>query len=285
MEKITFSVGYVWDFSKEQVAHNRGLALTVLAIASLTVIAHLYKRIYSSDSLLFNRNGIPLTPEEVNDLTGVSQIYSPTELANRLLAYINDPSSEIPEGQLKKISLKKDIDLPIFPHPSTPPLSLEDERATMIQSWAMSLQPLFALLNDSPISWKQILQPIQASPRLASTLLFNCLAPFAAQSIWGGVKDFLPASILEIGHLYLEHKGKVAIASLGLIAWAYYKMNQEKGILTNLTENFALCQYPHRGLDLVSSYKSGITELLRTIGMTTQIHTSYLCWIHRRSTC
>lgn len=73
-------------------------------------------------------------------------------------------------------------------------------------------------------------------------------------------------TVYEKGNQYLEHKVKIAFACLTAIAALYYIMRQEKGILTNLTENWIALHGAHKGLDFIPSYEQGIHDIFSTVG-------------------
>ncbi len=280
----------IYGFCRKQVEENRRLILVTFVVsAAFAAVALAYRRLQAPQVIPFNRwdvslglsSQIGLTEDEASHLAETSQKYAPLEFARRLYAYMfqhqkNASSPENPRTceqwlqwmcSSSRQAIVEKIQ-PILPsYLERHPMAQEDEKAHVIQTWAMSLQPLFAFFKD-PLPWKELLQPIQSSPRLAYTILFYCLAPYAAKAIWEGAHDFLPSFILEAGARYLEHKGKIALAGLGLIVWLYYRMNQEKGMITNLTENYASSRKPHKALDRIPSYREGIDQLLRAIGQT-----------------
>ncbi|MGD0664262.1 MAG: hypothetical protein ABSA17_00840 [Rhabdochlamydiaceae bacterium] len=284
---INSSLSWACNAVKNQINENQRLSMvTAVAVSALAVVALAYQRLKQPSVVPFNQMSVSLglsrqaalTAEEAQDLKKASESYSPKEFTRRLYAYLlqnqtNAPEAgnpQSPQEWLKWLcSNEPPVDKAheILPsYKDTTPLTLEDEKAVAIQSWAMSLQPLFALIKDNAIPWKELLQPIQSSPRLAYTILFNCLAPLAFQSILEGVHDFLPSPLQKAGDLYVEHKGKIALAFVALIIVLYYRMNQERGIITNHTENYASSHKAHRGLDLVPSFRAGIDKLLRSIG-------------------
>ncbi|MBS0615782.1 MAG: ATP-dependent Clp protease ATP-binding subunit [Verrucomicrobia bacterium] len=239
-----------------------------------------------------------LTEEEIQKLGETSQKQSPQELAQRAFAYVHQHPQNTPPKEPKTdadwmhwiASEKKFQDAhKILPSYRNVLEVLEDEKASFIQGWTSWLEPVFALIYPhSPNSWgdflsplKSVLSPIQNSPRLAYTFLFNFFAPFATFLVWEGIYDYLPESIREVGEKYIEHKGKIAFVSFALLVLLYYKMKQERGILVNLTENFAQLHKSHQALDLIPSYAKGIEQLFQTIGTTLpgQSHSNIL-WFH-----
>lgn len=242
-----------------------------------------YRRIYADSALPFenwkNLVGLKVSkPLSADELKGGASL-PPQEFVERCFASLRQTViAPLPKDKEKWSEVEwfdflcnpnSDLgdvhdNLPSFQE--SPPLTIEDESAARIQSWAMSLQPFFALIRERTTPWKEVHIPIQTSPRLAFTILFNCLAPIAAKWMWDGAYDFLPASIQHTGQLVYTHKRKVAITCLGLILWLYYRMNQESGILTNVTENFARMHKTHRAIDRVNAYHKPIRELLRCVG-------------------
>lgn len=266
--KESLSIAYAAG-SRRIVEHQR---LAAVIVSTLATVAFIYQRLNRPDVLPFDRwtaslgifSQAGLT--RVDDLQSEKATYSPAEFVRRSVRSL-------------KADGKAGAILP--PNQQSLPLSLEDENAAFIQRWSMSLRPVFAFIQDNSLPWKNLLQPLQSSPRLAYTILFDCLAPFAAKAIWEGVKDSLPTSLQEMEKLSIDHKGKIAVGALVLIAWIYHRMNQEKGIITHLTENYASFRKMHRGLDLVPSVRRGIDHLLRTMGTTKAgEHNSNIVWFY-----
>ncbi len=266
------------------VSYGCKIIAAVVATGAVAAAIFSYRRIYADSALPFEnwknlvglRTPKPLTGEELKD----GALLPPQEFVERCFAALRQTAiGPIPVCRdnwkardwydyLRNPSVGiVDVNdyLPTFQESA--PLTIEDENAARIQSWAMSLQPLFALIKDRTTPWRDINLPIQTSPRLAFTILFNCLAPIAAKWMWDGIYDFLPASVQQTGKLIYNHKGKVALTGFGLILWLYYRMNQESGILTNMTENFAKMHKTHRGIDLVPAYHRPIKAVLRCIGI------------------
>ncbi len=264
--------------SYEKAAHHLQENKKIILITTLacSALLYTYRRCTSMTRLPFDRWSVvlglsketSLTSEEARDLTGTIGKYSPLEMTRRLHAYVHssDNPQEWPGFVRSKQLPLSGIDTIYASHQGLH-LTLEEQKAAQIQSWAMSLQPLFAFLQD-PLPWQGLLEPIQSSPRIAYTILFNCIAPLVAPSIWEGVQSYLPASVQGLGNIFQEHKGKVALLSLGITVWLFYRMKQERGIITNLTENYATSHKAHRGFDLIPSYRKGIDEVLKTIGST-----------------
>lgn len=244
---------------------NRLYACLALAVsAALAGVGLIYRRLNHPDAIPFNstlvtlglRSQPPLTDDEHRNLSETIKHYSALETARRLTAYMQNRKLNDSIEKTKEI-------LPTY-QPRLP-TTLEDQRAYAVQSWAGALHPFFALLQSTGEVWNTVLYPIQSSPRLAYTILFNFAAPFVAQTVWNELCHFIPPSIREIGSLILDHKGKWILAAAACLAWLYYQMRQEKGIITDLTANYASMHKQSRGFDLIPSYKKGLEKLLQTI--------------------
>jgi len=258
---------WVYESCKKPLLENkRGVVITVAAAGAIAAAAFVYKRLYP----------VKLTDSEKIDLADSCQKYSPRAFASRLWAslsgndVVEDPNT--PEEWFKWIGHASEEDLREKMKKVTASyregsrLLLEDEKAYAIQTWVLSIQPLLTLIKESPTRLHELLVPIQSSPRLAYTILFNCMAPFAAKAIWQGIYEYLPATVRETGNTFMQHnKGKIALFSFGALVWLYQRMRLEKGIITNLTENCATFHAPHKGLDHVESYKSGIDNLFQVM--------------------
>jgi DNA polymerase III delta prime subunit len=290
-------IPFCWISSGEAIRQpslTRGAFLVTLAVAAIfawssqrTSVALLSRWTFFSKP--------SLTEDEIKDLAATSKKYSPREFAERLYTYIEQNPSKNPQNSqpelewLEKLNsntdFKSDACL-IYPsYQEKNLLNLEDEKAAVLQTWATQLQPLVALLREGPILWESLLDSIQSSPRLAYTILFNCLAPITARAVWNAAHDFSPHSFQEIEAGYWEHKGKIALLCLGIIVWLYYKMSQEKGIITNVTENFALFNRAHMGLDLIPSYKACLGKLLRSIALSSPGQSSSsVIWYYNEKT-
>lgn len=274
-----------------------------VSLAATAIFVAIYRQLHRPDVIPFNRWTVSLgltenklDDSEIKNLEEISNILSPLELTRRIFAYTQSCSEWKPsqcrsyEDNIYWISSASWNELSqaasrILPSYRNAPQTLEDEKASFIQTWAIGLQPFFALINDNAPSWKEWLSPIQDSPRLAYTILFNCFAPFAASMVWEGIYDYLPSSIQEIGSKYVEHKGTIALLCFGLLALLYYKMRQEKGILVNLTDNFAHFHKTHQALDFIPSYQAGIQTLLKKVQTTNPgDQGSNILWYYPRNT-
>ena len=263
---------------------NKGVVATTTV--ALLAIGYVYRKITAPANLPFNRWSVtlglftetPLTVDETQDLQATATKYSPAEMTRRLYEHVQrslskekpQKKAETPEewiGVACTNQPPQDEADKIHAHHPGLHLTIEEQQAAQIQSWAMSLQPLFAFVR-TPLPWQELLEPIQSSPRIAYTLIFHCIAPLIAPSIWEGVQSYLPERLQEMGNLFQEHKGKVALLSLGISLWLFYRMKEERGIITNLTENYATSHKAHRGYDFIASYRKGIDKVLRTIGST-----------------
>lgn len=272
------------------IEKNRYLSIALAVAAAFIAISKIYRQLHHPDTIPFDHWTVSLglstqtalTDQEVQNLSTACETLTPIEFARRLQAYAHkkqncplEPVKELTsfEQHLVQICALKYEEILKQSHSILPsfrerfPLTLEDEKASVVQTWAMTLQPVFAVIRDDQPSWKTLLQPILSSPRLVYTILFNCIAPFIAQMMWEDINDFLPYPIQGLGSYYVEHKGKIALACLGVLAVLYYQMRKEKGVMANLTENFALSRKVHKNLDLIPSYSKGIDQVLRTIGM------------------
>lgn len=256
---------------------QRQFAFVVLVAATaLSAVAMIYRKLYQSGRLPFERWAVSLgisqqpglTEDETKDLHKAARRYTPIEFVRRACS---TESLKLQDLQEAKSILSSTHDRNF--------LTIEDEKAETILSWTMNLKPLFAVLYDTPLSWGGILQLIQSSPRLAYTILFNCMAPLVAQSVWENMSEFLPESLQLIGEL---HRKKIALVYLGLLVFLYYPMKQEKGILTNLTENFSRLHCVHKGLDLLPGYKESLKALLQCIGLTsTKDSGAHILWCYK----
>ncbi|MBP7074445.1 MAG: ATP-dependent Clp protease ATP-binding subunit [Rhabdochlamydiaceae bacterium] len=258
---------WVYESCKKPLLENkRGIVITLAAVGAIAAVAFVYKRLYP----------VKLTDAEKRDLADSCQKYSPQVFANRLQASlsVNDviENPKTPEewfkwiGNASYVELRAMMDKVTASYREGSRLLLEDEKAYAIQTWVLSIQPLLTLIKESPTRLHELLVPIQSSPRLAYTILFNCMAPFAAKAIWQGIYEYLPVTVREAGSTFMEHnKGKIALFSFGALVWLYRRMRLEKGIISNLTENCATFHAPHKGLDRVESYKKGIDQLFQVM--------------------
>jgi len=277
--------GLTYDGGRQWVEENQRLSFTlVAATVAFAALGLLYRRLHQPDILPFDRWHVSLgltsrkelTSEEAKILESrnwkpLVDRYSPTELASRLFAYLQredaskNPKTQVAVKDSPALSKYTYFTLPSYRENSL--LFLEEEKALNLQSWATTLQQWVTLLGLQTATFKEnIFQAIQSSPHLGFTILFNFAAPYAAQQIWVGIKKALPLTVYEKGNQYPEHKGKIAFACLTAIAALYYIMRQEKGILTNLTENWVSLHGAHKGLDFIPSYQQGIHEIFCSVG-------------------
>lgn len=272
-----------YEAAKQKFIENQKFAkIGLVVVSAFAAASFIYRRLNQPSVLPFDRwdvslglqKQVGLTENEAKDLPAATKNYTPTELVRRAF--------ESKAQLLKSVGISEPI------HPTFReglPLSLEDEKAVKVQSWAMSLLPFFSLFNPNSIPWYDLLRPIQASPRLAYTIGFNCLAPFATQAIWSSIRDFLPSSLQEAGTIYLDHKGKIALASFTALLYLFYRMRQERGILTNLTENLMAFHKAHRQLDQMASYRDPLMTLLQTIRMSKPGEpNANIVWYYSRNT-
>ncbi len=274
---------FCYEAVKTKIVENQKLAkVGLVVVCALAAVAFVYRRLTQPNILPFDRWDVSLglrkqtglTQAETQDLLAASKNYPPIELVRRAFQNKDTLLASVGDSLLIHPPFREGL-----------PLSLEDEKAVKVQSWAMSLLPFFSLFNANSIPWYDLLRPIQASPRLAYTIGFNCLAPFATQAIWKSVRDFLPSSLQEIGTVYLQQKGKFALASFIALLYLFYRMREERGILTNLTENFMTFHKAHRGLDHVPSYQSALKTVLQTIGMSQPGEANAnILWYYSRNT-
>lgn len=295
-----------FQFGKEWSKNNKGSFLIILATSGAFVaIAWIYRRLQQPDILPFDQwyislgffNRRPLNSQDLqkinnNELKALCDRDSPAELTSRLLASIQHHPKNFTDDKIrayldekKPLSEKAFHILPSYQESSL--LFLEEEKALAMQSWATRLQQWLALMGlHTTKLGENLLETIQSYPHLSYTILFNFAAPYAAQKIWEGIrenwkKDYLPSSLYESVNEYLQHKGKIAVGCFCLITALYYIMRQEKGILTNLTENWATFHGAHRGLDLIKSNEIGIHEIFCTVGKTAPgAHGSNIIWYY-----
>ncbi len=268
-----------WNYVKE---NRRAVGVVVAAALGLSLIGLIFRKLNQPDVLPFDRWSVKLgltsrsslTMDEFREKEKLLDRYSPEELASRTYQYIEG----LPRDHI--LSSTRHI-LPSYQESSF--LFLEDQRALAIQTWIPGLQQLTAFLGWNTMNLSDnVLQAIQASPRLFFTILFNVSTPFLAQKFWEQVNDFLPTSVQDAGKAYLEHKGKIALAGLVLIGFLFYRMQRERGVLTNLTENWGSLRVPHRGLDFIPSYQRGIHDVLFAIGNSAPGQTgSNILWYYR----
>ncbi len=264
---------FTWVYQscrKPLLENKRGVLITAIAGTAIAGAIYSYKRLFP----------LKLTDAEKRDLADSCQKYSPQVFVDRLSASLtrNDDAGNpnTPEEWFKWIGSASDEQLLDKTKKVAPTyrerikLSIEDERAHTVQTWAINLEPVFAFIRESSSGWKGLLGPIQMSPRLAYTILFNGMAPFAARAIWNGLSKRLPQRLQEIGNQCEQHQGKIALTALTTMGLLYWKMRNEKGFITNLTENFTRFRLPHKGLDQINSYAEGIKEIQNVI------HTSRL---------
>jgi hypothetical protein len=277
--RLPYETGRTW------VEENQRLTFSLLgAIAAFSALALLYRRLHQPDILPFDRWHVSLgltarkelTSEEIKifeskNWKSLVDRYPPTELASRLFAYLQtknslkNPKTQTAAPTSPLLSKHAYFTLPSYRESSL--LFLEEEKALTLQTWATSLQQWVTLLGLQTAMFKEnIFQAIQSSPHLGFTILFNFAAPYAAQQILVGIQKALPLTVYEKGNQILEHKGKIAFACLTAIAALYYIMRQEKGILTNLTENWIALHGAHKGLDFITSYQKGIHEIFNSVG-------------------
>lgn len=197
-----------------------------------------------------------LSKDEVSRFGEVVNQYPPEELARRCFARQKMSDDWFTKDELENVHT-------ILPtYQENRPRTIEDENAAKIQSLVINLQPVFAFIRDVTVSWRDILQPIQTYPRFTFTILFNCLAPYVFGWLVDGLSDFIPSSFLAAGR---AHRGKMALASLGMTVWLYYKMHREKGNIVNITDNFTTSEKNTRGIDLIPSYQKCLKEVLLPI--------------------
>lgn len=303
MINSTYPLQWASDTFRHPIASKNFTRLALITTFACSVIVLLYKKLKASSDLPWQKWAVTLglssQPElKYLDFQEAIKAYSPLDFICRLNATLSKTDKtklcdnpRTPNEWFKWISLAKQDELKSQAHTILPsskegfPLTLESEKVANIQTWAFSLQPLFAFIQEHSQSWKDLLQPIQSTPRLAYTLLFQCLAPFAAQIIWTEVQKTLPTFAEKIEERYVKHTRLIALACLGFILLLYARMMQEKGMLTNLTNNFASSYKVHKGYDLIPSYKESLLRLLRTIGSTTpgQSHANIL-WFYNTDT-
>ena len=244
-------------------ASRCNLIVTTVAIGAIYGVYSLYQRLLAN-SMPFDSwtdmikwtTAPPLSKDEVSHVATLVDKYPPEELVRRCFARQKMSDDWFTEEEMHKVHT-------ILPtYQENRPRTIEDENAAKIQSLVIHMQPVFAFIRNVTISWRDVLPPLQTSPRFAFTILFNCMAPYVFSWLWEGISDFLPAPILTTGR---EHKGKIALASLGMIVWLYYKMDREKGNIVNLTDNFATSEKNTRGIDLIPSYQKCLKEVLLPI--------------------
>ena len=244
-------------------ASRCNLIVTTVALGALYAANTLYQHLMAG-ALPFDRwtdilkwtTTPALTKEEVNNFAQLVDKYPPSELIRRCFARQRISDEWFTEEE------KQNVHKILPTYQENRPRTKEDENAAKIQSLVINLQPAFAFIRDVTTSWKDVLQPIQSSPRFAYTILFHCLAPYVFRWMWEGLSEMLPNSILTTTQ---SHKGKIALASVGVIVWLYYRMDREKGNITNLTENFATSEKNTRGIDLIPSYQKCLQEVLLPI--------------------
>jgi hypothetical protein len=255
---------FTWVYQscrKPLLENKRGVLITAIAGAAIAGAIFGYKRLFP----------VKLIEAEKRDLADSCQKYSPQVFVDCLSASLsrNDAieNPNTPEEWFKWIGSASDEQLLDKAKKVAPTyrerirLSLEDARAHAVQTLAINLEPIFAFIRESSRSWHSLLEPIQSSPRLAYTILFNGMAPFAAKAIWNGISNRLPQRLQEIGNHYEVHQGKIAMISMIGMGILYWKMRNEKGFITNLTENFARFRAPHKGFDQIESYAKGIQDI------------------------
>lgn len=287
------AVTSITELGKNWVYENIRL-LSCIGACALVALAKLYNCLTHAERLPFDNWKIslgisrrhPFTLEELRqfNLAELAKKYSPIDLTQKLYVYIESHtcSSSIPNPQspnewlnwmttharncAKIQSFARNI---LWGYEESPSRPEEEEKAIFVQNWITTLQSWALILGIESSSFsKSIFQTIQSSPRLAGSILFNFVAPLTAPVVWETIKESMPEYVKAVGDFYIEHSGKIALLILGCVALLYYKMRQEKGVLTNLTQQWQDLRGSHRGFDLVPTFQKCVDEMLYRIGTT-----------------
>lgn len=275
------------------------VCITLCAASALALAAYAYKRLYGNDTLPFDnwkvclgissRQSLPagFNPGNLADL---AKQYTPTQLTQMIYAFVENQkksdtatSPQSHEEWLASMTdSAKDKNIP-WGYEKNPGRPEEEERAISIQYWMSTLQDwaIFAGLENLYFSGS-LLQSIQRSPRLAYSILFNFIAPITAPAIWDTIKESVPEFIKTIGEFYIAHSVKFAFAVLAGMFLLHRYSQRERGVLTNLTNQWEQLRGSHRGFDQAPSYRQSIDEILCQIGSTKRGErgSNILCYYH-----
>ena len=218
-------------------------------------------------------------------LLELAEKYGPVDFVQRLFSFALSKQEALSAEDVKpksplewlhwmqsacKVELLSQAAKSIYPvfieNPSRP---REEENALLVQNWVTTLQTWALFIGFESAAWtKSLFSTVQNSPRHAYSILFSFSAPYAANLFWEALKENLPPEIQETGNKYLNHKLKIAFLALAGTTFLYSLMNKEKGLITDLTQQFIDFKGSHRCFDLLPTYAQQIHELLCRIGST-----------------